>query len=158
MYRPTRWIIPLIALTAMVGTALAGGIEFKNDPTFKDNGVTLTARGQLEGLGDEDDVTTKLRAAGMASGIECTNPAGKVVPKKGERRVTTTGSETIDAEDLANNGRHSFEVTTDDPELKARALGCPGNKWEVEVDDIDFTSATVKVTQGDMVLTETFDL
>ena len=122
--------------------------HFVVDPTFTDNGTTLTATGSVAGLGNED-VTVILNADGTAT-IICTNPAGNVAPGQ-TKDVTVSGEQTITD---VKNGRVNFNVTTEEPVAPADA--CPNKKWTASVTNVQFNSATLIVQQGgETVLTDT---
>jgi hypothetical protein len=119
------------------------------DPTFTDNGTTLTASGSVAGLGNQD-VTVLLTATGTAT-IVGVNPAGKVAPGQ-TKDVNVSGQQTITD---VKNGRVDFSVTTIAPVAPADAL--PNPKWTAVITDVDFTSATLSVQQGGTtVLSGTF--
>ena len=130
------------------GRTLFSSPHYVVDPTFTDNGTTLTATGSVAGLGNED-VTVVLTAQGSAT-IVCTNPAGNVAPGQ-TKDVTVSGSQTITD---VKNGRVDYNVTTVAP--TAPADSCPNPKWTPTVTDVTFNSATVIVQQGGQtVLTTT---
>ena len=130
------------------GRTLFSSPHYVVDPTFTDNGTTLTATGSVAGLGNED-VTVVLTAQGSAT-IVCTNPAGHVAPGQ-TKDVTVSGSQTITD---VKNGRVDYNVTTVAP--TAPADSCPNPKWTPTVTDVTFNSATVIVQQGGQtVLTTT---
>ena len=130
------------------GRTLFSSPHYVVDPTFTDNGTTLTATGSVAGLGNED-VTVVLTAKGSAT-IICTNPGGNVAPGQ-TKDVTVSGSQTITD---VKNGRVDYNVTTVAP--TAPADSCPNPKWTPTVTDVTFNSATVIVQQGGQtVLTTT---
>ena len=130
------------------GRTLFSSPHYVVDPTFTDNGTTLTATGSVAGLGNED-VTVVLTAKGSAT-IICTNPGGNVAPGQ-TKDVTVSGSQTITD---VKNGRVDYAVTTEAPTAPADA--CPNPKWSAAVTDVTFDSATVIVQQGGQtVLTTT---
>jgi hypothetical protein len=156
----------LTALTALLGlsVALAGvasaaNVHFKppsSQPSFTDNGLTLTSSGVLAGLGN-DDILVTLSATGNPTAA-CTNPAGaNQPPGRNPAQVTLTGSEAIPRGEI-KNGNVAFAVTTEPPVSPIPgAPECPGVNWTETITDVSFTSATVTVQQppGTTVLTAT---
>ena len=139
-----------VALTS--GAALASSVHFKHgSPTFTDNGVTLTASGALTGLGN-GDVFIGLDAT-------CTNKGGNQAPGQNPASVDVSGGEAIPASEI-KNGNLTFSVTTEPPaQPTAAEAGCPSANWTAAITDIDFTSATITVEQGGVVVLEqTFTL
>jgi len=137
-------ICTLCAVVLMAGPAHAA-VVFHAGPTFTDLGTTLNVTGNVSGLGN-DDLTATLTATGTAD-VTCTNPAGNVAP--GQRTsVTTTGTQS-DIE--VKNGRATFSVTTAEPGPLDPAVVCPNRKWTATITDVDFTSATLKLIQNDVV-------
>jgi hypothetical protein len=139
----------LIALLTSLAVLLVPGVAqaavtFHSGPTFTDNGTTLTVRGNVSGLGNED-LSVFLSATGVAE-VTCTNPAGNVAPGQ-DTTTTTSGSQTgIEPK----NGRATFTVTTAQPTAPTDA--CPNRKWTATVTDVDFTSATLTLVQGGQVV------
>lgn len=155
-----KWLticVGVFAAASLVTTAVAANVHFKKGPTFTDNGVTLTASGALAGLGNED-VTITLTATGVGTKITCTNKGGNQAPGQNKPKVTTVGQTSIPQTKI-KNGNVSFTVTTQSPTTSAKAAGCPNNNWTATIEDVDFSTATIKVTQGgEVVLEKTFNV
>ena len=138
-------------IQGLEGRILFASPHFVEGPTFSDNGTTLTATGSVAGLGNED-VTVAVAAKGTAT-IVCRNPAGKVAPGQ-TRNVNVSGQQTLTD---VKNGRVNFSVTTVAPTAPADA--CPNRKWTATVTNVNFSEASVTVSQGgEVVLTQTQSL
>jgi hypothetical protein len=146
------------ALTA--GGVWAASVHFKHgSPSFFDNGLTLTAFGDLAGLGNEN-IVVRLEANANATAV-CTNPSGaNQPPGQNPAPVTVTGAQAIPASEI-KNGTVGFRVTTDSPLSPIPgAPGCPNPNWTETITDMTFTCADVIVEQpaGISVLEASFDL
>ena len=98
----------------------------------------------VSGLGNQD-LTATLTATGIAS-VECYNPAGNRAPGQ-DTRITSSGAQ---SNIEVRNGRATFNVTTAEPSVSSKV--CPNRKWTAVVTDVEFTSATLTLTQGRKVV------
>ena len=152
--------VSLFMIASLVGPGFAANVHLKGgknaEPSFFDNILTLTASGDLTGLGNEDVLVTLTATANPTA--TCTNPAGeKQPPGKNPAPVTVTGSESIPKEEIDNGNVH-FSVTTNAPVTPV--LGAPDctngqGAWTESITDMAFTSAAITVEQpkGTTVLT-----
>lgn len=134
-----------IAWVLLAATVAAASVHFVTGPTSTDIGTTLAVTGKLAGLG-VGDVTILVSASGLAE-TECTNPAGNVAPGQ-DTVVTTSGSVTLPA---AKNGTLTFTVVTAEPVLPSVPT-CPNPQWSAEAIDVIFSSGTITVLQGGVVV------
>jgi hypothetical protein len=150
-----RSLLVATATLAMSTAVFASSVHLKGfaNPTFTDNGLTLTASGALAGLGN-GDVLINLAATANATAI-CTNPSGQHQPPgQNPAPVSVSGSEAIPASEV-KNGTVSFSVTTNPPVTPIPgAPGCPNKNWTETITDLSFTGATLTVQQGSPPATE----
>jgi len=148
--------LALVMVGVMAAVAVAESVHFKpRNPSFTDNGTTLTATGALAGLGNGDIVVT-LTATGEGS-VVGVNPGGNSVPGQNKVPVTVTGTQLISGDEI-KNGTVTFNVTTPAPrDPTATEAGFPNDNWTVTITDVVFTSATITVVQGgEVVIKQTF--
>ncbi len=144
-------------LIAIASVALASSVHLKGgknaEPSFVDNGLSLSASGALSGLGGGDVVIT-LTATGNVTST-CTNQGGNESPGQNPAPITVSGVQQIPESEI-KNGTTPFAVTTTQaPSTIAGAPDCPNPNWTESITDLAFTSATITVEQpaGTVVLT-----
>ncbi len=150
----------LIALVSAV-PALAANVHLKGgahaEPAFVDNGLTLSASGELAGLG-YGDVSVTLTAVGNPTAT-CTNPGSDTHEPAGHNPapVTVTSLPFLIPDSEIKNGNTPFgPVETQAPTTPIPgAPDCPNPNWIEDITDMAFTSGTITVEQpvGTLVLT-----
>jgi len=143
----------LLAITAFGGlasTASASGVHItKAGVTFTadHNVLTLTASGQIAGLGNGAIVTISATANPTTT---CTNQGGNAAPGQNPAPITLTGTTGV-PDTGSKNGSRPFSVTTTPPTQPTDAsdAGCPNDSWTAHIDDLCFTSATLTFQQPD---------
>ena len=158
------WLLATTILGGLALTAYASGVHItKAGVTFvaDHNNLTLTASGQIAGLGNGAIVSLVATADPTTS---CTNSGGNKAPGQNPAPITVSGSTAL-PDGNGTNGSRPFSVTTNPPTqpTSAKAAGCPNDGWTAHIDDLCFTSATLTFQQPDKngnlvtVLTKTFN-
>ena len=150
--------LPLILSLVLAATlASAASVHLKGgknaEPTFYDDGLTLSASGALAELGN-GDVLIELEARGMPTAT-CTNQGGNQAPGQNPAEVVLAGTTSI-PEGYLKNGTTPFYVETLGPVTPVLgAPDCPNPNWTEDIVDVAFTFATITVQQpiGTFVLT-----
>jgi hypothetical protein len=134
-------------LTLASAVAYASSVHVKSGPFFIDNGLTLTATGELAGLGLQDVVIGMTATAKPIA--TCTNPSGQNQPP-GQNPAQVAVSATPQAIPAAEikNGNTPYSLTTNPPTSPIPgAADCPNPNWTETITDLQFTSATITVQQ-----------
>lgn len=147
-----KLIVGLAAFCAVglaAGSVDAASVHLKGgrnaEPSFVDNGLSLSATGALAGLGNGDIVVNLDADANVTS--TCTNQGGNQAPGQNPAPITVTGVQRIPASEV-KNGSVTFNVdTTAPPATIAGAPDCPNSNWTEAIEDLAFTSATITVEQ-----------
>lgn len=157
--RPATWSRRALVGTAAVlvlglsaTVALAASVHFKQNrvPKLTDNGLTASVSGALSGLGN-GDVTITVFAEGEGTTV-LTSPGGNAAPGQNKVPLTLVGTQSIPSSQV-KNGNLSFRVSTEAPETPTpEEAGAPNHNWTVELTDVEFTSYTLVVEQGGVVV------
>ena len=148
--RTRTFVSTLLLSIAVALTAVASGVHFtKAGVSFvaDHNNLTLTASGQISGLGNGAIVSLSATANPTTT---CTNGGGTQAPGQNPGSITVTGATALpDAN--GTNGSRPFSVTSNPPTqpTSGKAGGCPNNSWTATIDDLAFTSATLTFQQPD---------
>jgi hypothetical protein len=134
-----------VALTATAAQAANPHLKGRNPVKFADGDLTLTATVSYAGLGNFDTFQ-ELTATGNTVST-CTNQGGGVAPGQNPAPTTTSGGTAVPASDI-KNGNVTIATVTNPPVTPIPgAPGCPNPNWTESIDDIAFTSATIKLSQ-----------
>lgn len=123
-----------------VTSAVAQSGHFVRAQTCEDVGTTVQCSGKVAGLGGTTFEIT-VEADGIAS-VRCRNPGGNVAPGQ-DFEFDAAGTSGPLA--TPRNGQYVYEVETSSPTAPARS--CPNDSWDAEVVDVEFTEATVVLTE-----------
>ena len=127
-------------LLALPSAASAQSGHFVGTQTCTDIGTQVRCSGKVAGLGGTT-FTITVEAQGTAS-VTCTNPAGNVAPGQS---FTTTVTGTSGPFPTPRNGQARYTVTSDAP--TAPAGSCPNPRWTATVTDVQFTTATLTLSE-----------
>ena len=154
---PFVGLLGLLALIGMASEALAASVHFKREPVFTDAGQSLIGTISLAGLGNQD-VTITLQVTGSAT-YTLISPGGNAAPGQNKIPVVASASATIPSTQI-KNGNLTVTLTTPAPPAPTpKDVGAPNNNWTTKINDVSFTTATITVVQGGVVvLQQTFQL
>jgi hypothetical protein len=148
-----------LALTAGALALLAlpaSAAEFKNggEPTFRDLGISLSARKIVTGLAQQRAFVLLTASANVSA--ECLNPdSGHTKPtNQTPEPITVSGSSLIGKNRVSPNGRALMVVFTNPPALEVEGSpDCNSHDTEV-ITDLAFTDAQITIRQprGTVVL------
>jgi hypothetical protein len=141
----------IVAAVAVVGLfaeqAAAASPHFKgrNPIAFTDDGLTLSGTASYAGLGNFDSLQVLTATGNTAS--TCTNQGGNTAPGQNPAPVTVVGATPVEADDI-KNGNVTISSTTHSPETPVPgAPGCANTNWTEDINDVLFTSATIRLFQ-----------
>lgn len=153
------YALSMLLVLALSTSAFASSVHLKGgknaEPAFYDGGLTLSADGELSGLGNGDVLIILTAQADVIS--TCTNNGGNQAPGQNPAPITVSGVTAIPEEEI-KNGNTPFSVeTVAPPTVIPGAPDCPNPNWTESIDDLAFTSAVIMVEQpvGTTVLTVT---
>jgi hypothetical protein len=148
--RPLLKALCAVVTSLCIGaSAMAANVHFKADPTFEDLGENLEACVSLAGLGNRD-VTITVAVTGTAT-VTYFNPGSNKPPGQNKIPIAAVVTETIPSTQI-KNGNVSVCLTSPDIEVD----DAPNPNWTVEIEDVEFATATITVVQkGKVVLKET---
>jgi hypothetical protein len=135
------------AIAALSTVAFAASPHFKgNNPiAFTDNILTLSGTASYAGLGNFDSLQVLTATGNTAS--TCTNKGGNQAPGQNPAPVTLVGATPVEADDI-KNGNVTILSTTDPPVTPVPgAPGCENTNWTEDINDVLFTSATIRLFQ-----------
>jgi hypothetical protein len=136
----------------MSAGALAASVHLIGDLTFEDVGEQLETTLSLAGLGNKD-ITITVTVNGTAH-VTYINPGNNVPAGQNKYPIQAMSTQTIPSEQIKNG---TVTVTLTSPELEPAPA--PNPNWTVQLDDVEFDSATITVVQGGkVVLDETIEL
>lgn len=150
------------AILISAAPASASSVHLKGganaEPSFADLGLSLSASGEISGLGNGDVLVT-LAATGNPTST-CGNPGSNQwqAPGQNPASVTLTGTQAIPDSQIKNGNTPFGPVVTDEPVSPVLgAPDCPNSSWTELITDVAFTGAVITVEQppGTTVLTVT---
>jgi hypothetical protein len=141
--------LPLLALVAVAAfafpsAAAAQSGHFVQTQTCTDVGTQVQCSGKVAGLGGTTFEIT-IVAAGEAT-VECTNPGGNVAPGQ---TFDFTAAGSSGPQPTPRNGSVRYTLTTVAP--SAPAGSCPNPQWTPSVVDVEFTTATITLSEDGVV-------
>lgn len=129
------------------------GVRVRN-LQFNDRGTHLVARGEVQGVKQQNKpVKLLVEARGDASAL-CTNPGGHNKKWVDADEITLEGQKRLESGGWGSNTLE-FRVPTDRPDKKIDgAPDCPNWKWTEKIVEVEFTRVELSVVQGGKKLAE----
>lgn len=124
-------------------SAVAQSGHFVKTQACEDVGTAVQCSGKVAGLGGTTFEIT-VEASGIAS-VQCRNPGGNVAPGQ-DFEFDAAGTSGPLA--TPRNGHYVYTVETSSPTVPAGS--CPNDSWTAEVVDVEFTEATIALTDDGM--------
>jgi hypothetical protein len=139
-------VVPLtLGLVANAAMAANAHLKGRDAVKFTDGGLALTAMVSYAGLGNFDTFQ-ELTATGDTIST-CTNKGENAAPGQNPAPTTVSGGTAVPKSDI-KNGNVTITTTTGAPVTPIPgAPGCANPNWTETIDDIAFTSATIKLSQ-----------
>lgn len=107
---------------------------------------SLIASGNVSARGQGNAALTLVLDASGIPATTCTNNGQNDVPGQSFPRITASGQQDLNGDDLLKKGKTPFSVETVDPTTIAwNEAGCPGPNWTARIDFIYWTNATLSV-------------
>jgi hypothetical protein len=140
-------ILAVLLIAVLSTSSVVAGGNIKLSASVR-SGSPLQANGTMTGLGGyRTGVTVVLTGTGTPI-VSCTNQGGNESPGQNPAKITVGGTQFIQSTDIDENGKAIVSVVTEPaPEvLPGKQGGCPNNNWTANVLGIDWTKATILVT------------
>jgi hypothetical protein len=141
-------ILGILAFSAAAVVA-QDNTSFSDPPVFTERDKILIVSGSLSNLNQQE--TKVVVDARATANVICRDGKGTVVRRNRKVPANARVDDTIPVEMIAS-GHAAFFLMSGEPVLDRRLSSCGNPKWTQKVEDVDFHSATITVTQGGKVV------